>query len=245
MNNRIKETFEQIHAEETLKEHTMEYLVQKTQNYKKPYHTAAYKKLIPAIACFVLLLIGFSGYWLYFTQTSVISIDINPSIELSVNRFNQVISIHEYNDDGLELKSTLDIQFMNYKSALNKIVGGEQITAYLNQDEVLSISVVGRTEDESRKMLEAVKTCVPEQKNICCEMSSYDEISAAHAAGLSVGKYRAFLELQKVNPKITADDIKGLSMRQIRDLINSSARGKHHAENGKGHNHSKRKKHSY
>lgn len=42
---------------------------------------------------------------------------------------------------------------------------------------------------------------------------------AAHEAGMSFGKYKAFLELQALNPDITAEDIKDLTMRQIRDMI--------------------------
>ena len=53
-------------------------------------------------------------------------------------------------------------------------------------------------------------------------MGNFDDVKEAHSVGLSFGKYRAFLELQKVNPDITIDDVKGLTMRQVRDLINNS-----------------------
>ena len=53
-------------------------------------------KALPIIACFIFLLFSFSGYGLYFTKTSIISIDINPSIELNINRFDRVISINKY-----------------------------------------------------------------------------------------------------------------------------------------------------
>src|SRR5699024_12320720 len=65
------------------------------------------RALIPAIACLFLLFFG--GRWLFFTPTATISMDINPSIELNVNRFNQVIGVQSYNDDGeklLDRKST-------------------------------------------------------------------------------------------------------------------------------------------
>ena len=41
--------------------------------------------------------------WLYFTPIAEISIDINPSIELRVNRFDQVISVDGLNGDGQAL----------------------------------------------------------------------------------------------------------------------------------------------
>ena len=36
----------------------------------------------------------------------------------------------------------------------------------------------------------------------------------AHKAGLSVGKYRAFLELKAKKPEITPEEVQGLTMRQ-------------------------------
>lgn len=44
---------------------------------------------------------------------------------------------------------------------------------------------------------------------------------AAHEAGLSCGKYRAFLELQLLDPDITPEAVQGMTMREIRELIES------------------------
>ncbi len=243
MNNRIKETFDNIHAEEELKEQTKKYIAEKTRNYTKRQKKPSYKKLIPVAACFLFFLTVFSGYQLYFTQTSVISIDINPSIELNLNRFNRVISINHYNDDGLKVTDELDIQFMDYRSALDEILKTESIVSYLNQDEMLSISVAGKNEQENREMLDNIETCIPKHQNHCCDIGNYNDVSEAHAAGLSVGKYRAFLELQKVNPDTTVEDVKGLTMREIRDLIGDSGckihTGNGNNGHGKGHGHGK------
>lgn len=245
MNNKLKETFDKIHAEEELKEQTKVFIADKTKHYTKLQKKLAYKKIVPAVACFLFLMICFSGYRLYFTQTSVISIDINPSFELNLNRFNRVISINYYNDDGLKVTNDLDIQFMDYRSALDEILKAESIVSYLNQDEMLSISVAGRNEQESKEILDNIETCIPKHQNHCCDMGNYDDVDEAHAAGLSVSKYRAFLELQKLNPDITVEDVKGLTMRQIRDLIGDSGCKIHskihsgNGNNGQGQGHGK------
>ena len=43
----------------------------------------------------------------------------------------------------------------------------------------------------------------------------------AHEAGLSYGKYKACLELQGIEPAIRPDEIQGMTMREIRDLIDT------------------------
>ena len=88
MDERIKEAFEQVQAESGLKDRTKAYVSRKTEGYRRK-GTAKYKVLASAFACVALLLFG--GYWLYFTPTVEISIDVNPSIELGVNRFNRIV----------------------------------------------------------------------------------------------------------------------------------------------------------
>ena len=90
MDERIKEAFEQVRAESGLKDRTKAYVSRKTGSYRRA-GTAKYKVLASAFACVALLLFG--GYWLYFTPTVEISIDVNPSIELGVNRFNRIVSL--------------------------------------------------------------------------------------------------------------------------------------------------------
>ena len=60
-----------------------------------------------------------------------------------------------------------------------------------------------------------------------------------------MGKYRAFLELQKVKPDITVDDVKGLTMRQIRDLIGDSGCKIHSGNENNGHGNGHGKGHGH
>lgn len=43
----------------------------------------------------------------------------------------------------------------------------------------------------------------------------------AHDAGVSFGKYRAYLILHDLNPSISLDDIRSMTMREIYDLVDS------------------------
>ena len=110
MNDKFKEIFGQIRAEEELKNRTRLFLAGKTRGYAR----AGAEKRRPvyavyAAACLLCMLLG--GRWLYFTPIAEISIDINPSIELRVNRFDQVISVDGLNGDGQALAQGLDDTF--------------------------------------------------------------------------------------------------------------------------------------
>lgn len=218
MNNAIKELFGPIRAEEELKERTKAFLAQKTGNYAKaPAARREYPVYAAACACLLFLLLG--GRWLYFTPTAEISMDINPSIELSVNRFDRVIAVTAFNEDGQELSRELDVKHMDYAQAVEQVLTHDSIAALLSGGEMMCITVVGQDGQQSAKLLSGLETCAAGRSNIDCYSARPEEAAAAHEAGLSCGKYRAFLELQRLDPDITPEDVQGMTMRKIRDLI--------------------------
>ena len=215
MKDKIKEAFNQIQAEETLKNNTKVFLAGQLQKHTKPIKRQLHM-YAAACACLLLLLIG--GCWLYFTPTSGISIDINPSIELSVNRFGRIISVDGMNADGHALSDALHIKFKSYTDAVNQILENEKITELLADNEILEITVTGSDETQSAKILSEIEQCTAAQKNTYCYFASHEDTAAAHEAGLSFGKYRAYLELKQLDPDILPETIRGMTMREIRDL---------------------------
>lgn len=218
MNDKIKRAFDQIQAEETLKRTTKDYLRQRIRQTQT--HRSGFRRyLLPAMACFLFVLLGVGGYRLYFTPISVISIDINPSVEWNINRFDKIISVKNYNEDGEKLSETLDVTNKNYQEALNMLVSNSAVKEYLAQDEYLSITVVVEDEAQNDQMLQAVRSCTSGIRNAHCSSADYSELEAAHETGLSCGKYHAYLLLQSLDPSITPDQIRQMTMRQIRELI--------------------------
>lgn len=224
MNSAFKELFGPVRAEEDLKDRTRTFLAERTHGYAK---RAAAKRRYPAYAaacaCLALALLG--GHWLCFTPMAVISIDINSSIELSVNRFDRVIAVTGFNEDGQELSRELNVKYKNYTQAVEQILHHDSITALLSDGEVMSITVAGPDEQQSATLLSGVEACAAGRHNIDCYSARPEEAAAAHEAGLSCGKYRAFLELQRLDPDITPEAVQSMTMREIRDRIDLLSSG--------------------
>lgn len=219
MNTKLKEIFNQIQTEEDIKNKTKVFIANKTQGYtrlktKKWWHYA-----YAACACLLCLLLG--GHWLYFTPTAQISIDINPSIELSINRFDQVIFVNGFNEDGQELSKVLDIKFKDYTDAIEQILNNDTIVALLSYNEIMTITVTGQDGMQSSKILSDVESYTVEQRNTYCYLAPSEEVALAHEMGLSYGKYRAYLEVYSLDPNITPETVQGMTMREIRDLIDT------------------------
>ena len=224
MNDRIQSAFGQIRAEEKLKQDTAAFLKKRTGEFGKQRFGMRPWRMLAAAVCSLFLMAGM-GYWAYFTPTSAISVDINPSVELEINRFDRVISVEGWNEDGVSLAEELDILNLQYADALNIILSNQTIQEYLSRDEVLSIAVTGSDVQQSEAILRQAQSCTMGRQNIYCSAGDPEMVEEAHAQGLSFGKYQAFLELQKMNPDVTAEAVSRMTMREIRDMLEALSGG--------------------
>lgn len=241
MNREIKEAFDAIHADEHLKQNTIHFI-----NQKRKHPVSTWKPVLTAAAC-ILFIIGFGSFHVYFTPTSVISMDINPSFELEINRFGKVINTEGYNEDGSNLLQSLDLNYDNYKDAIHTVLTSDTMEEYLENDAFLSIAVVEIDEAQGEEILDYISTCTENQENISCCKLQKEEVTKAHSLGLSYGKYNTYLELQEAGIEITAEQVRQMSMRELKDLLQQecpdnldSAKGNrkqnqngHHQENSK------------
>ena len=231
MKDKLKGALSQIRAEEQLKDSTRAFLTKRTQGYAGAKKAKAGRYLY-ACACLLLLLLG--GRWFYFTPTAEISIDINPSIELGVNRFDRVISVKGLNEDGQELTKGLDIKYKSCEDALERILGNDNIMVLLAGNEIMTITVTGPEGRQASRILSEVEAYTAEKRNMYCYFAPPEEVAAAREMGLSYGKYRAFLEVRALDPEIPPDMVKGMTMREIRDLIAILSTGNKENVSGSG-----------
>lgn len=220
MDEKIKGAFDQIHANEQLKVDTKHFVLEK-MNGKREKQPLTFQRNYGYIfcVCFVFCML-FTGYHFYFTPTSVISIDINPSIEMDINRFNKVIDVNGFNDDGEDLADSLNVLYKNYEQAIDEVIASEAIQSNLDKDELLSIAVVQINGTQSDAILSYVKECTQNQKNTYCYGIKEEDMSNAHALGLSYGRYRLYLEFEQSGYAITPEQLNQMTMKEIRNLLN-------------------------
>ena len=217
MDERVRTAFDGIRAEEGLKEQTRAYLSRRTRGYTaRPAPSPG--RLAAAAACLLLLLTG-AGWWTYLLPTSTISIDINPSLELGINRFDRVVSVTGYNDDGRALADSLELRFLPLDSALDQVLSSQAVADCLAQDAPLSIAVVGSDQVQTQRLLTQAQACAAGHGGGHCYTMSQAEAEDAHHLGLSYGKYSLYLALQALDPSISPAQVQQMTMAQLRDLL--------------------------
>ena len=163
MNSVWKTALDRIHAEEQLKERTRTYLAQQLvqQQTRRRTHWR------PALASLCLLLmLALGSYWLFLVPTAFISIDLKQAIA-----------------------DSLQLQYLDYRQALQELLDSQEIGSYLEQDAVLSMTVSGQDSKQCGSILQEVEGCAATHQNIHCHAGDIELVSQAHAAGMSLGKY--------------------------------------------------------
>ena len=216
MKNRIYSAFDQIHAEDALKQKTMKSVLKNIE--KRERRLFVRRKYAYALSAIMLFLcVGLGSHQLYFTEVFALSVDVNPSIELGINRFDRVISVDGYNEDGEQILSSVDAKYKNYKDAVDCIVEEEQRQGYLVKNDEVSITVNCSEDEKYQEVKDTISTCqIQEQQEVLVEKCPEETVTKAHDYGLSFGKYQAFQKLQEVKPEVTVDEVKTMTMNEIK-----------------------------
>lgn len=216
----FKDAFDRVHADKDLISDTKANIAKKAAYSEKKYFSPV-KRTAMALAGIMVFILAGGGYVSYAAPVSSVSIDVNPSVELKMNVYDRVVGITGYNDDGEELAESLDVKNMYCTDAVNEVLQSEAVTSAQQDDGTVEVTVSSRMGNRSEKLRQRI--CDGTQvnaQNVYC-LDNQEDIESAKEAGISTGKYRAYLELKEVNPDITVDDIRNMSMREIRNMINS------------------------
>lgn len=239
--NKIQKAFDTIGAEDSLKKNTLAFLQRERKKREKGFKYV-YRY---AAACAVMLAVffGMGSYRVFNTAVSYISIDINPSVELGLNRFNNVVEAAAYNDDGAELLKDIDLKGKSYTEAIDSLLKSQEFISFLEENNRLDFTVVSDKQDE---IVDGIQGCEEYGRyNGHCHGADSDLALQARECGLSVGKYRAYTELVQYDENVTPEDCRNMTMKQIYDKIReysgSDISGEHHNGYGAHQHHRNRK----
>lgn len=225
MQSELREALDLVRADEALKRSTRQFVYGELEKRRGVRRGRTVRRaLCAACACLALGLFA-AGHHLYFTPTSVISMDINPSIELSVNRFDRIIDVSGYNEDGTQLAETLDLLHQDYEQAVEQVLGSETVQTCLAGDEFLAITVVEIDPQQGDDILQYIAGCTAGQANTRCYGVTPEDVEQAHSLGLSYGKYRAYLDVLAYTDQYSPQQIAAMTMRQIRELLHALSSG--------------------
>ncbi len=158
-------------------------------------------------AAFVLL--GIGG-WAYASPYTYVSVDVNPSIEFMVNRFDRVLSVKAVNDDGEELLNNISLEDLKNKTiydAIAKSVAQISDSGYFDGDIEGGIVITTSSEsaDKAEELANELAQTVEEEiaksgDEVIVEATSVglERVEEAKKLGVTPGKLNLVEKLQVV-----------------------------------------------
>lgn len=215
LDNKIQQAFDNIQADPQLIESTKRALAA-----KRGKKTRKKTGIMLALACMALsFAAGMRVYAWIQTPISYVSIDVNPSMELALNRLDRVVFASSYNDEGAEILDGLRLKGKKYTNAIKMIMESSAMGAYLTDDPELLLTVAADEDRESA--LETGVTDASRETGHSCHSAStnIENAALAHDSGLSLGKYNAYLLLLQYDSAITVEQCKDMSISEIYALL--------------------------
>lgn len=112
---------------------------------------------ITAIAAsFLLILTGTCSFVSNNRVAAIVTIDVNPSVQLDVNKDNEVIDANALNDDAQKILNSLDLDGENLDKAVDKVLGAIVDSGYLGNKENAILISVQNIKNEDFKSLDAM-----------------------------------------------------------------------------------------
>lgn len=207
----IRAAFDRVRADRALKERTLAAVAARTSPRARRTRV---RRMAAALASFLLVLLGAGGYLVYFTPTAAVSLEGESGLALSVNRFDRVIGVSSYG--GAEEALTEGLTNLDCARAVEQVLSGGVLGS---GTEPVELTVTGDDPDQSQELLERVSACAAHYENVHCSSGSSEEAAQAQAAGLPLGKYRLFVELQALDPSVTVEDVQGMTMSELRQRL--------------------------
>ncbi|MDW5299503.1 MAG: anti-sigma factor domain-containing protein [Sedimentibacter sp.] len=125
-----------------------------------------YIKWVATIAAVVMLFA--TPAWAYLTPYSYVSLDVNPSVEFSINRFDRVLEVKAVNDDAEEIIEEINVGRLKNKEiqeAVRNVISELKNQGYIVEGEEggVVIAASSKNEEKTNDLAAALRIAVHEE----------------------------------------------------------------------------------
>lgn len=162
---------------------------------------------------------------------SVVQLDVNPSVEMRINKKEEVISAEGLNADGQEILSGMKLEGLDIYTATNAIIGSLLKHGYIDE---LSNSILLSVEDEDSERgsllqeglmgeIDAILRSASLNASILSQYvdgNAVDDVSQEY--GISHGKAALIEHILDSNQKYTFEELSKLSVNELNLIVSNS-----------------------
>ena len=188
--------------------------------------------VLAACAAAIFLLVG-SGLYAYLAPYSLVSLDVNPSLQYTLNRMGLVLSVEAVNGDGDELLAEMGaLQNRSIEDAISITVRQIAEDGYFDGEEPggMVIAASSRSEQEAARLAEnaretALRATEEIEKKVVVAAGTVaeDKVQAAKELGVSPGKLTLVEQLKETASDPESIDFKEWLEKPVKDIMKETA----------------------
>jgi hypothetical protein len=181
----------------------------------------------------VVTLCGASA-WAYFTPYSYVSLDVNPSVEYSLNRFDIVLDAEAVNDDGEEILNEIKVENLKnqpIKQAISETIEQISENGYFDDDTEggIVIATSCNNNEKAEELAEELQLKAEEQiqengNNVVVEVISvgYERVLNARELGVTPGKLNLVEKLKASSSDPDSIDIEEWLNKPVKEIMKAT-----------------------
>lgn len=188
---------------------------------------------LAAVAALLALIIGIGfgagAYKVNHTVVSTVSLDVNPSIELRVNRHERVLEARALNEDAGAVLDGMDLEGSDLNVAVNAVIGAMVRNGYISEAANSILISVDSDDNANAKALqekltlEVSKLLDTQNFNGAVLSQTVEKESElklkAEKYGITVGKAQLIEKILKKDTQYSFGSLAGLTVHQLNLLV--------------------------
>jgi hypothetical protein len=176
-----------------------------------------------SVALMSITLFVFGAWFMLLRVDSIIGLDVNPSIEIQVNRLERVISLQPLNSDAIPIVSGIGYRNLPLDQVVNAVISSMYYHGYLESPESAILITVDNKDSQRASALELSLTIEINKltslgdERILSQTVHTDTALAqrANRLGVSRGVMQLILEAQIHHPQISTQTLSQLPVGEL------------------------------
>ena len=198
---------------------------------QKPSKFKQYAGLVACLCLMIGAAFSFFSYRANHTVDATVSLDVNPSIEIEVNKKDRVIQVIPLNEDGRNIIGDLDFSGSELKVTVYALIGSMVQNGYLSE---LSNSILISVDNKDPARCAALQEQLSSEVNEILQKDSLHGAILSQAVhqtdllqqlakpyGISGGRAQLIQAILSQSDAHTFDDLATLSVNELNLLLNA------------------------
>ena len=192
----------------------------------KKFSIGLFRKIAMACFCSIFLIMALTISSISLASYESYTIDVNPSIELTTNRFNKVIKVNYNNEDAYNIFSDVKLVSKKLDEAINICVEVLDNKGYFNNEEnivVLSLENKHTSNNDSKmniisNQLKGMCEAKGKKLIVITHNVSKDDKEIAKNYDISIGKLKMINEILELDHSYTFEELKNFQMKDLKNI---------------------------